>query len=52
MKQKCVGTAVLGASLVVVPLLIYAQAADIGKREYVNSCAVCHGTVGGEMGHS
>jgi mono/diheme cytochrome c family protein len=46
MKQKCVGTAVLGAALVVVPLLIYAQAADIGEREYVNSCAVCHGDSG------
>jgi mono/diheme cytochrome c family protein len=46
MKQKCVGTAVLGAALVVVPLPVYAQAADIGKREYVNSCAVCHGDSG------
>jgi hypothetical protein len=45
-KQKCVATAVLGAALVTIPSLVYAQIADIGKREYVNSCAVCHGDSG------
>ena len=46
MKQLLVGTAVLGAALVAAPVLGYAQAVDIGKREYVNSCAVCHGDSG------
>jgi mono/diheme cytochrome c family protein len=46
MKQLLVGTAVLGAALVAAPVLGYAQAVDIGKPEYVNSCAVCHGDSG------
>jgi mono/diheme cytochrome c family protein len=46
MKQKCAATAMLGAAFVAVPSLVYAQVADIGKREYVNSCAVCHGDSG------
>ena len=46
MKQLLVGTAVLGAARVAAPVLGYAQAVDIGKREYVNSCAVCHGDSG------
>jgi mono/diheme cytochrome c family protein len=46
MKQLCIGTAVLGAALVAAPVLGYAQGIDIGKREYVNSCAVCHGDGG------
>jgi len=40
------GAVALGAALVVVPSLVYAQATDIGKFEYVNSCAVCHGDSG------
>jgi mono/diheme cytochrome c family protein len=46
MKQECMGAAALGAALVVAPSLVYAQATDIGKIEYVNSCAVCHGDSG------
>jgi mono/diheme cytochrome c family protein len=46
MKQVCIGTAVLSAVLVAAPALGYAQAVDIGKREYVNSCAICHGDSG------
>ena len=36
----------LAAALVAAPVLGCAQAVDIGKREYVNSCAVCHGDSG------
>ena len=46
MKQLCIGTAVLGAALAAAPVLGYAQDVDIGKLEYVNSCAVCHGASG------
>jgi mono/diheme cytochrome c family protein len=47
MKQLCIGTAVLGTALVAAPVLGYAQMpSDIGKREYVLACAVCHGDTG------
>ena len=46
MKQKSVGAAVLAAAFVAIPSLVYAQAADTGKIEYFNSCAVCHGDDG------
>jgi mono/diheme cytochrome c family protein len=47
MKQLCIGTAVLVAALIGVPVLAYAQTpVDIGKREYVYSCAICHGDSG------
>jgi mono/diheme cytochrome c family protein len=46
MKQLYMGTAVLGAALVAAPVLGHAQDVDIGKREYVNRCAVCHGEGG------
>lgn len=47
MKQLCIGTAVLSAALVAVPVLSYAQMpVDIGKREYVLACAACHGNNG------
>lgn len=46
MKQLYMGTAVLGAALVAAPVLGHAQAEDIGKREYANRCAVCHGDGG------
>ena len=47
MKELCIRTAVFGAALVVAPMLAYAQMPeDIGKREYVLSCAVCHGDSG------
>ena len=39
-------TAVLAAALVSVPVLGSAQGEDAGRREYVNSCAVCHGDSG------
>jgi len=32
--------------LLAVHILLSAQTSDIGKREYVNSCAVCHGDGG------
>jgi mono/diheme cytochrome c family protein len=38
--------AVLAAALVSVLALGSAQGEDIGWREYVNSCAVCHGDSG------
>jgi len=37
---------VVGASVSAVPILADAQVVDIGKREYSNSCAVCHGASG------
>jgi mono/diheme cytochrome c family protein len=37
---------VLSAALIAAPALGYAQAQDVGKREYANSCAVCHGLNG------
>jgi mono/diheme cytochrome c family protein len=47
MKQLCIRTAVLGAALIGVPVLAYAQMpVDIGKREYVLACTVCHGDSG------
>lgn len=47
MKQLCIGTAVLGAALIGAPVVAYAQMpVDIGKREYVLACAVCHGDSG------
>ena len=47
MKQLCIGTVVLGAGLVAAPVVGYAQMpVDIGKREYVLACAVCHGVSG------
>jgi mono/diheme cytochrome c family protein len=46
MRQLCKATAVLGAALVAAPVLGYGQDEDIGKREYVNHCAVCHGVSG------
>jgi mono/diheme cytochrome c family protein len=44
--QFLVRTGILAAALLLAPTLAYAQATDIGKREYLNSCAVCHGTTG------
>ena len=46
MKVHCTKTTVLGVALFVLPICVYAQGIDIGKREYVNSCAVCHGDSG------
>jgi len=39
-------TAVLAAALVSLPVLGSAQGEDAGRREYLNSCAVCHGDSG------
>ncbi|HVO91227.1 MAG TPA: cytochrome c [Terriglobales bacterium] len=42
-----VGAAAVGMSLIVAPRHGYAQQpTDIGKQEYVISCAVCHGDKG------
>jgi len=41
-----VGLTILGAALVVAPMAAKAQGLDIGKAEFNNSCAVCHGTNG------
>ncbi len=41
-----IGAVFLGAALIAAPAVGFAQANDIGKREYLNSCAVCHGTAG------
>lgn len=44
--MKHAKSAVLAAALVAVSVESYAQGVDIGKREYANSCAVCHGDSG------
>lgn len=36
----------VGAALLAAPVLGHAQDEDIGKREYVSRCAVCHGERG------
>jgi mono/diheme cytochrome c family protein len=48
LKPLWIGIAVLGAALMAAPAAGYAQApgADIGKAEYLNRCAVCHGAGG------
>jgi mono/diheme cytochrome c family protein len=45
-RELWIGFGVLAAALSLAPTLASAQAVDIGKREYLNSCAVCHGTTG------
>ncbi len=46
MKPLSIGTAALFAALVAAPVLSHGQAVDIGQREYINRCAVCHGETG------
>jgi mono/diheme cytochrome c family protein len=47
MKQLCLGAAVLGAAVIAAPVFACAQMpADVGRREYVLSCAACHGDSG------
>jgi len=46
MKQSFIRAALVAASLTAAPLMLHAQNSDIGRREYVNSCAVCHGDSG------
>jgi mono/diheme cytochrome c family protein len=46
MKRLYAATLVIGAALVAAAPIANAQTEDIGKREYVNRCAVCHGDSG------
>ena len=46
MKRLWIGLGALGVCLIVSPVSGYAQGADIGKQEYINSCADCHGENG------
>jgi mono/diheme cytochrome c family protein len=43
---QAVKLATLGAALVITSAVAKAQGLDIGKAEFNNSCAVCHGTSG------
>jgi mono/diheme cytochrome c family protein len=45
-KLSRISAIVVGAALSATPVVGHAQAVDIGKREYSNSCAVCHGASG------
>lgn len=45
-KRLLTGAVLLAATLLAVPVAVHAQGADIGKTEFNNSCAVCHGTGG------
>ena len=40
------GVVLLGVILLAVPVVAHAQGSDIGKTEFNNSCAVCHGAGG------
>ena len=40
------GATLIGVALVGAPVLSYAQGPDIGKQEYMFSCADCHGVDG------
>jgi mono/diheme cytochrome c family protein len=46
MRQSCKVAVLLGAALVIAPALCYGQDEDLGKRVYLNRCAVCHGVAG------
>ena len=46
MKLTGIAAAILGISAVSISGPGYAQNADLGKYEYDNSCAVCHGAKG------
>ncbi len=46
MRRLQIGAVALGAALISVPIPSHAQTVDIGKQEYTNSCAVCHGANG------
>ncbi len=41
-----IGAGAFGVSLIFAPQNGYAQATDIGKQEYLNSCVSCHGEDG------
>lgn len=42
-KRWLAGLTILGVTLVAAPMAANAQGIEIGKAEYNNSCAVCHG---------
>jgi len=44
--RALVGVSALAISLIVAPAYGFAQGADIGKQEYMDSCASCHGEDG------
>ena len=44
--NSLIGTAAVVMALSVVPAAAQTAATDFGKREYLNNCAVCHGTMG------
>lgn len=46
MNRNALFGALVGASLLLVPLAVQAQSPDLGKREYDSNCAVCHGLKG------
>ena len=46
MNSKLIKAFTVGAITVGAVTMVYAQPVDIGKREYDNSCAVCHGAGG------
>jgi len=51
MTKRVLNVAVLlGATLLAAPITANAQGMDIGKAEFNNSCAVCHGTGGNGNG--
>lgn len=47
MKKLRLATMLIGAALITLPTLVAAQKPyDLGKREYQDNCAVCHGNTG------
>jgi mono/diheme cytochrome c family protein len=44
--QLSAKASILGAAMLVAPVLAHAQGADIGKEIYNSECAVCHGVDG------
>jgi hypothetical protein len=46
MKQLSIMTVMLASTILIAPTPGYTQATDIGQREYINSCADCHGEDG------
>lgn len=45
-KQSLISAGVLGAALIAMPLFANSQGVEIGKAEFNNHCAVCHGANG------
>jgi len=46
MRSKCIAISIISAALVGISGAGHAQGIDIGKNEYLMSCASCHGTMG------